>query len=75
MTANKTQEQQRMQVQWPDLFGQLFDGLTRKEAVITYRFKKLEIEVPQAAGPEGQSLGTAKWILNGELEVDAQFKK
>jgi hypothetical protein len=74
VSDNKTPEQQRMET-WPDLFGQLFDGLTRKEAVISYRFRNLELAILRAVGPGGQSLGSAKCILNGDLEVNAQFQK
>jgi len=58
--------------QWPDLLGQLFDRLTGKEAVITYSFRSLEVEIPRAAGPGGQSLGSAKWVFNGDRVIRAQ---
>lgn len=58
--------------QWADLMGQLFDRLTGKEAVISYGFRNLEVDIPKAAGQQGQSLGSAKWVLNGELIIKAQ---
>jgi hypothetical protein len=58
--------------QWADLMGQLFDRLTGKEAVISYGFRNLEVDIPKAAGHQGQSLGSAKWVLNGELVIKAQ---
>ena len=72
MSECKTSEQQKMETQWPDLLGQLFDRLTGKEAIISYGFRNLEIEIPRAAGPDGQSLGSAKWVLNGDLIIKAQ---
>jgi len=72
MSQNKASEQQKMDTQWPDLLGQLFDRLTGKEAIITYSFRSLEVEIPRAAGPGGQNLGSAKWVFNGDLVIKAQ---
>jgi hypothetical protein len=72
MSESKVSEQQKTATQWPDLLGQLFDRLTGKEAVITYSFRGLEVEIPRAAGPGGQSLGSAKWVFNGDLVIRAQ---
>jgi hypothetical protein len=72
MSESKVSDQQKMSTQWPDLLGQLFDRLTGKEAVITYSFRSLEVEIPRAAGPGGQSLGSAKWVFNGDLVIRAQ---
>jgi hypothetical protein len=65
-------EQLKTATQWPDMVGQLFDRLTGKEAVITYSFRSLEVEIPRAAGPGGLSLGSAKWVFNGDLLIKAQ---
>jgi len=61
--------------QWADLMGQLFDRLTGKGAVISYSFRNLEIDIPKAAGPEGKDLGSAKWVINGDLVIRAQAQK
>lgn len=58
--------------QWADLMGQLFDRLTGKGAVVSYSFRNLEIDIPKAAGPQGQTLGSAKWVINGEIVIKAQ---
>jgi hypothetical protein len=58
--------------QWAELMGQLFDRLTGKGAVVSYSFKNLEVDIPRAAGPQGQNLGSAKWIINGDLIIKAQ---
>jgi hypothetical protein len=58
--------------QLADLMGQLFDRLTGKGAVVSYSFRNLEIDIPKAAGPQGQTLGSAKWVINGELVIKAQ---
>lgn len=72
MSQNKITDQQKMEAQWPGLLGHLFDKLTGKGAVITYTFRSLEVEIPSAAGPAGQSLGSAKWVLNGDLVIKAR---
>jgi hypothetical protein len=64
MSESKVSEQQKLATQWPELLGQ--------EAVITYSFRSLEVEIPRAAGPGGQSLGGAKWVFNGDLVIRAQ---
>jgi hypothetical protein len=79
MSESKHYEQQQQQQQpeshWADLMGQLFDRLTGKEAVISYGLRNIEVDIPKAAGPQGQNLGSAKWIFNGELVIKAQTNK
>jgi hypothetical protein len=58
--------------QWADLIGTLFDRLTGKEAVITYEFDNLVIDIPKAQGPGGKELGSAKWTINGKLIIKAE---
>jgi hypothetical protein len=58
--------------QWADLFGTLFERLTGKEAIITYEFDNLEIDIPKAAGPGGKDLGSAKWKINGKLIIKGE---
>ena len=73
MRKNQSEEQRSAPTtQWAELFGQLFDKLTGKEALVSYKFRNLEIEIPRAAGPQDQMLGSAKWVINGELVIEAQ---
>lgn len=58
--------------QWVDLISALFDRLTGKEAVITYEFDNLIVDIPKAAGPGGKELGSAKWTINGKLIIKAE---
>jgi hypothetical protein len=58
--------------QWVDLISALFDRLTGKEAVITYEFDNLIVDIPKAAGPGGKDLGSAKWTINGRLIIKAE---
>ncbi|HEX7143193.1 MAG TPA: hypothetical protein VF222_12020 [Nitrososphaeraceae archaeon] len=57
---------------WVDLIGALFDRLTGKEAVITYEFENLIVDIPRASGPGGKELGSAKWTINGKLIIKAE---
>jgi hypothetical protein len=50
-----------------NLLTDVFDRLTGKGAEISYNFQGLEIDIPRAAGPQGQELGSAKWVVNGRL--------
>ena len=58
--------------QWVEMIGTLFDRLTGKEAVITYEFDNLVIDIPKAKGPGGKELGSAKWTINGRLIIKAE---
>lgn len=58
--------------QWADLLADLFDKLTGKEAEVTYTFDNLEINVPEAVGPDGKRLGSAKWTINGKILIKAE---
>ena len=60
---------------WVDLIGALFDRLTGKEAIITYEFDNLTIDIPRASGPGGKELGSAKWTINGKLIIKAEAIK
>ena len=42
-----------------------------KEAIITYEFENLVIDIPRASGPGGKELGSAKWTINGKLIIKA----
>jgi hypothetical protein len=61
--------------QWADLLADLFDKLTGKEAEVTYTFDNLEINVPEAVGPDGKTLGSAKWTINGKILIKAEAHK
>ena len=60
---------------WADLLAELFDRLTGKEAEVTYTFENLEINVPEAVGPDGKALGSAKWTINGKVLIKAETHK
>jgi hypothetical protein len=61
--------------EWIDIISSLIDRLTGKEAIITYEFDNLAIDIPRASGPGGKELGSAKWIINGKLIIKAEAIK
>jgi hypothetical protein len=70
MSSNEKASQQN--TQWTNLLTDLFDRLTGKGAEVSYNFERLEIDIPKAAGPQGQELGSAKWVVNGRLTITAR---
>jgi hypothetical protein len=70
MSTNEKESQQS--TQWTNLLTDLFDRLTGKGAEISYNFERLEIDIPKAAGPQGQELGSAKWLVNGRVTITAR---
>lgn len=72
MEKDQSEQRSAPTTQWAELLGQLFDRLTGKGAVVSYKFRNLEIDIPRAAGPQDQTLGSAKWVINGELIIEAQ---
>jgi hypothetical protein len=70
MSTDEKSSQQN--TQWANLLTDLFDRLTGKGAEISYNFERLEIDIPRASGPQGQELGSAKWIVNGRLTITAR---
>ena len=73
MAKMSTDEKSSQQTtQWANLLTDLFDRLTGKGAEVAYNFERLEIDIPRAAGPQGQELGSAKWVINGRLTITAK---
>ncbi len=72
MTNSGSDKTSKYAGQWADLLADLFDKLTGKEAEVTYTFDNLEINVPEAVGPDGKTLGSAKWTVNGKILIKAE---
>jgi hypothetical protein len=70
MSINEKSSQQT--TQWANLLTDLIDRLTGKGAEVSYNFQGLEIDIPSAAGPQGQELGGARWVVNGRLTISAR---
>ena len=73
MTTNQNSTDQA--AQWANLLTELFDRLTGRGTEISYNFHNVEIDIPRAAGPQGNELGSAKWVINGRLAITAEAKK
>ena len=57
---------------WAELMAELFDRLTGKGASVTYSFENFVVDIPKAVGPRGQELGSAKWTVNGKIQITAE---
>ena len=57
---------------WAELMEELFDRLTGKGASVSYSFENFVIDIPKAVGPRGQELGSAKWTVNGKIQITAE---
>jgi len=57
---------------WAELMEELFDRLTVKGASVTYSFENFVVDIPKAVGPRGQELGSAKWTVNGKIQITAE---
>ncbi len=55
---------------WPDLAIGLYDKLTGRNAIISYEFDNLEIDVPSGT----ESNDSAKWKVNGKLNITTSEK-
>jgi len=49
------------------IMGEIVDKFMGTNMSTTISFDNLEIEVPQARGPNGKDLGSAKWVINGKI--------
>ena len=59
---NSTQTTQN----WPDLAIGLYDRLTGRGAEISYDIQNLEVQVPNAVGPDAVH---TKWLISGQLSI------
>jgi hypothetical protein len=71
----RQQQQQQGSSQWAEVIGQVFDKITGKNMSMTYNFDNLVIDIPRAEGPGGQSIGSAKWTINGRLILTTEAHK
>jgi hypothetical protein len=39
---------------------------------LTYDFDNLTIDIPNAHGPGGDYVGSAKWIINGKIVITTE---
>ena len=46
MEKDQSEQRSAPTTQWAELLGQLFDRLTGKGAVVSYKFRNLEIDIP-----------------------------
>lgn len=57
------------------ILEQLVEKLTGKNAIITYSFNDLRVEMPTTKGPEGRQIGGGKLTVNGTVRISAEVHK
>jgi hypothetical protein len=60
---------------WSDVISKVLDKLIGKDLQVTYTFDNLEIDIPQARGPNGKELGSAKWKIDGKIVISTELTK
>jgi hypothetical protein len=71
-SQNKDQQQQQQQQkasQFSEIVTKLIEKLLDKNISVTYTFDHLEIDIPSARSPEGKELGSAKWVIDGKINI------
>ena len=69
-SPNKDQQQQQQKAsQFSEIATKLIDKLLDKDVSVTYTFDHLEIDIPSARGPGGKELGSAKWVIDGKINI------
>jgi hypothetical protein len=54
---------------WPDLAIALYERLTGKHAVITYKFDDMHVKIPSGTGSKAEH---AEWVLSGTLKISTE---
>jgi hypothetical protein len=57
------------------ILEQLVEKLTGKNAIITYSFNNLRVEMPTTKGPEGRQIGGGNLTVNGTVRISAEVHK
>jgi hypothetical protein len=61
-------EKQDVPGKWAQIFGQVVEKVVSGTNLsTTIEFDNVEVDVPEAKGPDGRDLGGATWKLNGKI--------
>ncbi len=71
---NTKSNQKNAPTQWAQIMGEIVDKLVGTNMSTTMKFDGLEIHVPQVKGPDGTDLGSAKWVINGKIQLQNLIK-
>jgi len=58
-----------------EILKEVVNNLTGKDMAVTYEFDNLQIEIPNAAGPDGKEIGSAKWKIDGKFVMSTQISE
>jgi len=72
MNERSIKKRQETSSQWAGTAGQLIDSFVNKKMSVTYDFNNLTIDIPNAHGPNGDYVGSGKWIINGKIVITTE---
>jgi hypothetical protein len=72
MNKRSIKKRQETSSQWAGTAGQLVDSFVNKKMSLAYDFDNLTIDIPNAHGPGGDYVGSAKWIINGKIVITTE---
>ena len=58
---NFESESRNENINWVEVVDNMVNRFTDKNMEVTYDFENLQINLPEAKGPEGMVIGSAKW--------------
>lgn len=72
MNERSIKKRQETSSQWGGTAGQLIDNFVNKKMSMAYDFDNLTIDIPKAHGPNGDYIGSAKWVINGKIVITTE---
>ena len=54
---------------WAQIVTEIIDKLVGTNSSTSIKFSDLQIDLPRIKGPEGNDLGSARWVINGRVEL------
>lgn len=58
---------------WSEVVDNVVNKFTGKNVEVTYDFDNLQINLPEAKGPEGMLIGSAKCEINGKFIISTKL--
>ena len=72
-TENFDREPRNENVNWVEVVDNMINKFTDKNMEVTYDFENLQINLPEAKGPEGMLIGSAKCEINGKFTISTRL--
>ena len=72
-TMNFESEPRNENVKLVEVVDSMVNRFTDKNMEVTYDFENLQINLPEAKGPEGMLIGSAKCEINGKFIISTRL--